>query len=110
MNMHYTQWHKEGVNRPSWLHCIPIGMPVRFYLSRKKVNGLIDAIRRNVVERPHAFWQDNRRPLLLVPIVHKSYAPDRAKALKELGTNVKKKTLEMTKKTYASPVGEIISK
>jgi hypothetical protein len=58
------------------------------------------------VERPSAFWRDSSRPLLLVPIVPKVYARDRAKCLRELKLNVLHETLTMTEKTYVDQVGK----
>ena len=107
MNLHYSQWHRPGVQRPSWLHCIPIGMSSRFYQRRHALSVFVDAIKRNVAQRSREFWRDSGRPLLLVPVVPKAYAPDRVKALQELWVNtVRKKNLRMTEQTYDKPVGK----
>jgi len=100
MNMHYTGWHTPEVMKPPWLHCIPIGMPLRFYQPHSALLNIVESIRRNVIARPRSFWTDSHRPLLLVPIVAKRYARDRAKAIRELGANVKRNTLKMTLKTF----------
>jgi hypothetical protein len=103
MNLHYTGWQQPGVMKPSWLHCVPIGMRLRFY---GDLTGFRAAIRSNVVERPRSFWSDKSRPLLLVPFIPKHYARDRGRALRELGANVRKKVLTMTQQTYPNQNGE----
>lgn len=108
MNLHYTNWHKPGIQRPSWLHCIPIGMRIRFFRHQGALSEFVDAIKRNVAERPEEFWTDETRPLLLVPIIRRRYAPDRSHALAELNRNVKNKKLVMTEKTFPNPVGKAV--
>ena len=105
MNMHYSNWSHPAVTKPSWLHCIPIGMRSRFHQPLEARQGLLSAIKRHVVKTPRKFWTDRSRPLLLVPIVFRKYAPDRGKALKQLRNNARKKSLEMTERTYKEQVG-----
>ena len=103
MNLYYKDWIKRP--KPTWLHCLPLGMRLRYWQPREELLGFLVAIKRNVVERPQSFWADTKRPLLLVPIVPKKYAPDRHKALLQLTTNVKKNILNMTRKTYEKQTG-----
>ena len=82
-------------------------MSSRFYQRRHALSVFVDAIKRNVAQRSREFWRDSGRPLLLVPVVPKAYAPDRVKALQELWVNtVRKKNLRMTEQTYDKPVGK----
>ena len=95
MNMHYSNWTHSAVSKPSWLHCIPIGMRLRFQQPQDVLNKFLSAIKRNVVERPRSHWSNHSRPLLLVPVARKAYARDRGKALNFLKMNVKSKRLKM---------------
>lgn len=106
LNLHWSQWSRSvsPVPRPAWLHCLPLGMNLRFWQSSARLQSLIDALRRNVLGHPGR-WRDPTRPLLLVPVVARRYAKDRARALKELGANVKSKKLEMTRRTYVEQSG-----
>lgn len=100
MNMHYSNWMDPAVPRPTWLHCLPIGMRLRFYQPYDDLLDFLNSIKKNVIDRPSSFWNDSSRPLLLVPFTRKFYARDRAKALRELTVNVKKKILVMTQRVY----------
>jgi hypothetical protein len=102
MNMHYTHW--RSLTRPVWLHCVPIGMNLRFYLPYEVIMSFLDAIHRNVVTPPLS--HTHTRPLLLAPFTAKRYARDRARALRELGVNIKKGLLRMTQRTFDNHTGK----
>jgi hypothetical protein len=85
-------WWKNvtaGQPRPDFLHCIPIGFENRQYPVGKRVHKYLDALRRNVLERPdYSLDEEKRKPLLLVAFYPKRQTPDRLKVLQYLGAKV----------------------
>jgi hypothetical protein len=104
MNMHFTNWQHKP--RPSWLHCIPIGIRVRFPQPYSNIGDLVSAIQRNVVDCPRAFWSNSSRPLFLVSFTSKRYARIRAKARRMMYANVKAKALQWTDHVYHDQASE----
>jgi hypothetical protein len=96
-NLWWRSW--KSVPRPSWLHCLPIGLETRRYRMGSNLTAYLEVI-RDIISTPHppATRQHKlKRPLLLVAITPKSYAPDRGKALLSF---FGKKPKFYTKKTY----------
>lgn len=79
-------WWKNSTQlrkpRPEYIHCIPIGFENRQYSTGKNVHVYVDALRRNVLNRPnYTVDEEAKRPLLLVAFYPKSRIPDRHKVL-----------------------------
>mmetsp|Transcript_8247 Transcript_8247/g.15559 ORF Transcript_8247/g.15559 Transcript_8247/m.15559 type:complete len:417 (+) Transcript_8247:137-1387(+) len=82
-NLWWKKWW--AANRPTWLHCLPIGLPMRKYLIGSNLTVYLEVIRESLATGVPLLGthsqQLTKRPLLLVAFTPKSYAPDRGKAL-----------------------------
>lgn len=81
-------WANNTVSKKSsWMHCLPIGFENREYPIGKYPEVYVEALKRNVINRPSYSIEEEKSkfPLLLVAFYPKSRIPDRLKVLKYLG-------------------------
>lgn len=86
-------WWKKNVSlpvelqgRPVYSHCLPIGVENRQYAIGRNVHIYVDALRRNIINKPAMTEEQlNNRPLLLVAFYPKSRVPDRHNVLQTIG-------------------------
>lgn len=83
-NLWWTDW--RTIPRPSWLHCLPIGLENRGWSKGGNLVKYINMIREVVLGRP-ADYHLHSRPLLLVAFSPKRISPDRKTALDALALN-----------------------
>jgi len=88
--------HPKTSSRPTFSHCIPIGLENRYNFFGGKLHLYVDALKKNldlsrkedeknsISESPRKVCDDDR-PLLLEAFHPKRQVPDRKKALEELG-------------------------
>ena len=72
--------------RPEFSHCLPIGFENRQYNIGRQVHLYVEAIKRNILNRPPRDANNMKnKPLLLIAFYPKSRVPDRHKVLQILG-------------------------
>lgn len=76
--------NNRNIPRPSWLHCLPIGLENRRWSIGHNLQSYISKIQDVLQKRPPNYNLRSDRPLLLVSFTKKGRAPGRAKALAEL--------------------------
>ena len=86
-NLWWRDWKSNP--RPHWLHCLPIGLQTRKYSMGSNLTVYLEAI-REAISPPTVLGntipntaraRQSKRPLLLVAITPRAYAPDRGQAL-----------------------------
>jgi hypothetical protein len=80
----------KNISRPSWLHCLPIGLENRRWPKGGNLEGYMSKIREVLLKRPPNYSSLNSdRPLLLVAFSKRPRVPDRGDALREIHSLVK---------------------
>lgn len=75
-----------GHDRPPFSHCLPIGVENRQYAIGRNLRVYIDALKRNILQKPIMTIEErNNRPLLLIAFYPKSRVPDRYNVLVTIG-------------------------
>lgn len=77
-------WWKDKASgvRPSYLHCLPIGLENRMYKIGSNLNVYIEALEKYIIMKsPLTIQEKSTKSLLLVAFYPKSRVPDRAKVL-----------------------------